>query len=64
MTRRADRVTQTDLTRLAKAIAAAGGRVAAEIGKDGTIRLVAIDAEKNSGEKLPVAVELQGEPVL
>jgi hypothetical protein len=58
------RVTQADLNRVAKAIAAAGGRVAAEIAKDGTIRLVPCDPEKNSGEKRPVAIELQGEPVL
>ncbi len=64
MSRTPARVTQADLNRVAKAIAAAGGRVAAEIAKDGTIRLVASDPEKNNGEKLPTAVELHGEPVL
>lgn len=64
MTRTAARVTEADLKRLAKAVAASGGRVVGEIAKDGTIRLVACDPEKNSGEKRPVAVELEGEPVL
>lgn len=64
MSRRAARVTEADLKRLAKAVAAAGGRVAAEIAKDGTIRLVACDPEKKSGEKWPAPIELEGEPVL
>jgi hypothetical protein len=58
------RVSQADLNRVAKAVAAAGGRVAAEIAKDGTIRLVPCDPEKNSGEKRPAYVEPEGEPVL
>jgi hypothetical protein len=64
MSRHPARVSQADLNRVAKAIAAAGGRVAAEIAKDGTIRLVPCEQSKDSGEKRPAYVEPEGEPVL
>lgn len=64
MSRTAARVTQADLNRVAKAIAAAGGRVSAEIAKDGTIRLVACEPEKNSGEKPVIEVENEEEVIL
>jgi hypothetical protein len=64
MSRTAARITQADLNRLAKAVAAAGGRVAVEIAKDGTIRLVPCDPEKNSGGKAPVTVAEEEEAFL
>lgn len=64
MSRTPARVTQADLNRVAKAVAAAGGRVVGEIAKDGTIRLVPCDQSKDSGNKSPVYVEPEGEPVL
>lgn len=64
MSRRAARFTQADIARAIKAIEQTGASMAVEIVPDGTIRIVPYDPKKNSGEKQPVAIELEGEPVL